>query len=419
MRICLLAWGSRGDVQPAVALGRGLKAAGHEVTVVVLPQYEALAAESGLTVELFEDHRAVMPAQDRSRWRDGSARSAREERRLWRSNLAAVAPGVADRIAGLLDGHDAFISGLVTFPVMFPITRRTGKPHIIAFFTPNAPTRSGAASMSALRPDSDSVLNLLAGWVNRTRYTGFLWSLTQASRARLDLPRYTLRQFTEDAVSTPALLAVSPALVPVPPDASGRSVTTGCWIDPLDPGYRPPPDLDAFVADGPPPVCVGFGSLQSAGGPQATVELVVTALRRAGCRGVIQGAWDGWRPDGLPDDVVYAEPVPHEWLFPRAAAVVHHGGAGHTVTAARAGVPQFVVPHMGDQPYWGRRVAQLGLGPVPVRRRDLDVDRLAAALTRMTTDEVMRARAYEFGHRVRAEDGVAAAVAAVDRLLTG
>jgi UDP:flavonoid glycosyltransferase YjiC (YdhE family) len=123
--------------------------------------------------------------------------------------------------------------------------------------------------------------------------------------------------------------------------------------------------------------------------------------------------WGGLSAAGRPGSVYVVESVPHAWLFPRVAAVVHHGGAGTTAAGLRAGVPSVVVPFFGDQPYWGRRVAALGVGPAPIPRQQLTAERLAAALM-ATTDEGMRGRAAELGARIRAEDGIARAAAVVD-----
>jgi UDP:flavonoid glycosyltransferase YjiC (YdhE family) len=149
----------------------------------------------------------------------------------------------------------------------------------------------------------------------------------------------------------------------------------------------------------------------------ALVDLMVAALHQVGRRGLVSGNWRGWCPDHLPDDVLFIDDIPHEWLFPRLAGVVHHGGAGTTAAAIRAGLPQLVVPHFSDQGFWGRRVQELGVGPAPVRRRDLTADGLAAAIDRLTRDEALRGRAAAFGADVRTEDGVRTGVEAVHHLL--
>jgi sterol 3beta-glucosyltransferase len=118
----------------------------------------------------------------------------------------------------------------------------------------------------------------------------------------------------------------------------------------------------------------------------------------------------------VPDSVFVIDSVPHAWLFPRAAAVVHHGGAGTTAAGLRAGVPSVIVPFFGDQPFWGQRVAQLGVGPAPIPRRELTVERLAQAIHEAVTDPAMRQRAAHLGSNIRAEDGIARAVAVIQHI---
>jgi vancomycin aglycone glucosyltransferase len=162
-----------------------------------------------------------------------------------------------------------------------------------------------------------------------------------------------------------------------------------------------PPKLEAFLANGPPPVYLGFGSMTDTD-PAATTRVLVEAVERAGCRALVSEGWAGlgWTP--LPEGVLSIGSVSHARLFPRTAAVVHHGGAGTTATAARAGVPQIVVPHVFDQIYWGRRVAALGLGPPAIPRTQLTAERLADAIREALENEVIRERASQLGAAILA-----------------
>nr|WP_276515327.1 nucleotide disphospho-sugar-binding domain-containing protein [Actinomadura coerulea] len=139
---------------------------------------------------------------------------------------------------------------------------------------------------------------------------------------------------------------------------------------------------------------------------------VRTALKLAGVRGIVQGD-----PATSDEDVFAVRDVPHSWLFPRMAAVVHHGGAGTTAAGLRAGVPTVVCPFFGDQPYWGERVAALGAGPAPLPFRAMTVPRLARKIRRAVRDQGMSDRASELGRRVRAEDGIGRAQEIIDSLL--
>jgi sterol 3beta-glucosyltransferase len=189
-------------------------------------------------------------------------------------------------------------------------------------------------------------------------------------------------------------------------------VVTGFWFLPA-PGWRPPPRLAAFLESGPPPVYVGFGSMVSAEAARAG-RAAVAALRRCGRRGVLATGWGGLEADGWGDDMCAIDAAPHDWLFPQMAAVVHHGGAGTVAAALRAGVPQVGVPSWGDQIFWARRAAALGVGPPPLPRTRLRADSLAAALERALDDPRTRRRAAALAAIIAGEDGVGRAVAAIE-----
>jgi sterol 3beta-glucosyltransferase len=193
---------------------------------------------------------------------------------------------------------------------------------------------------------------------------------------------------------------------------------TGYWFLDHPPDWQPPADLVDFLESGPPPIYVGFGSMPSRD-PEKICRIVLHALRQSGQRGVIATGWEGLSQSDLPDEVFVIEAVPHDWLFPRMAAVVHHGGAGTTGAGLRAGVPNIVVPISNDQPFWARQVKALGAGPAPIPRKRLTADRLAHAISVAVTDESIRKRAAELGETIRAEDGVVNAVRIINQTLGG
>jgi UDP:flavonoid glycosyltransferase YjiC (YdhE family) len=203
-------------------------------------------------------------------------------------------------------------------------------------------------------------------------------------------------------------------VIPKPPDWDDRIHVTGYWfLDPAD-DWAPPSALLEFLQADPPPIYVGFGSMSSRK-PEETADLILLALVRAKQRAIILSGWGGLHKADLPDTVFMVDSIPFSWLFPRVAAVVHHGGAGTTSAGLRAGVPSIVIPFFGDQPFWGQRVAELGVGPAPIPRRRLTVERLAQAIQEAVTDQTMRQRAAHLGSRIQAEDGIARAVAVVQQ----
>ena len=210
----------------------------------------------------------------------------------------------------------------------------------------------------------------------------------------------------------PLLTAVSPTLVPRPRDWPDFVHMTGFWyLDAAD-TYEPPAQLLGFLEAGLPTVYVGFGSMAGFD-PLATVELVVEALH--GRRAVIAAGWGGLASAALPDSVYCIEEAPHDWLLPRMRLAIHHGGAGTTAAVARAGIPQVIIPHMADQPFWAARVQVLGAGPAPVERRTLTAGNLAVAI-HAAESPAMRQAAAALGTRIRAEDGVGEAIRIIEQV---
>jgi UDP:flavonoid glycosyltransferase YjiC (YdhE family) len=187
---------------------------------------------------------------------------------------------------------------------------------------------------------------------------------------------------------------------------------TGYWfLDDL-PGWIPPGDLVDFLQSGSRPVFVGFGSTPFPQ-PEVTTKLVVRALARAGRRGILVAGGSGLGTGRLSDDVFSVNSVPHSWLFPQVSAAVHHGGAGVTGAALRAGLPSVIVPVFADQPFWSERIFKLGAGPRPIPAKRLTEDALTEAV-RATAGREMLSRADALGNQIRSEDGVARAVEIID-----
>lgn len=219
-----------------------------------------------------------------------------------------------------------------------------------------------------------------------------------------------------DNGQVPVLHAFSPSVLPPPADWPDSAHTTGYWF--LPPSDEPlPPRVEDFLRAGDPPVFVGFGSM-SGSDPARSTALVQEAARRAETRLVIGAGWGGLDSSIQGDDVLAVEDVDYLRLFPRMAAVVHHGGAGTTGTAFASGRPQVVCPFIADQPFWARLAHTRGVAPAPQPQRHLTAGGLATAITTAATDPNMERAAAELGHRVRAEDGISAAVTALERIAT-
>jgi UDP:flavonoid glycosyltransferase YjiC (YdhE family) len=217
------------------------------------------------------------------------------------------------------------------------------------------------------------------------------------------LAEYALTHFR--ATRVPAFYAYSPAVLPKPHDWPARCHVTGYWFLETPASFQPPPALLRFLEAGPPPVYIGFGSTVSKD-PRRLTETALAALQLAGQRGILLSGWAGLSSAKLPETVFCLEDAPHDWLFPRMAAVVHHGGAGTTGASLRAGIPTLVTPFALDQFGWGKIVADLGVGPKAIPVKKLTAEKLAAAIQTAVTDIEMRERAAALGKKIRAEDGI-------------
>ena len=419
MRLALLTAGSRGDLQPILALALGLTRAGHRVRVVGHENFASLADEYGIDFCAAPgDARAIVESEQ-------GKETLRQKNpiRVWNqlTELALpIARAYAEASLRACDGVDAVgFSGLSTF-FGLSVSERLGLPCFGALYLPTCPTHDFPHPLLSTGPSWLPAFNRLsypiADWVMWRAFRG----LTNRLRTEIaGLPPYRrdgpLQQVW--AAGVPVACGVSPSVLPRPADWPTSHGLTGYWFLDEPPGWSPPTALEAFLASGPPPVCVGFGSM-STREPQRDARVVVEALARAGQRGIVLSGWARLHHGELPPTVFAAESVPHAWLYPRCAAVVHHGGAGTTAAALRAGVPNVAVTFNFDQPFWGKRIHALGCGPPHIRHRELSVDRLAAAITAMNELEV-RERARSLGDRIRAEDGPTRAARFLECALAG
>lgn len=416
MRFLLLGWGSRGDVEPFVALGRGLRAAGHDVALAAGRDYAPWVESHGLTPEPFGvDMQEAMRSPLGRRWL-GNANTTAELRAMSQA-VRSFTPVLADDLLRIVRPDDVVVSSSLTFDSMLAISQARGCRHVTALFTPGIPTRSPAASLAPVRSGSDSALNVASGYLALAVLHRVLRPAGAQVRERLGLSGQSFWAYGEQGRHVPVLMAVSPTVLPAPPDWGPRVRVTGYWAlpapTPEQAGAAVPPEIRAFLDAGEPPVYLGFGSMTSPN-PRATTELLFEAVRRSGLRAIIHRGVDRLGMHGVPDDLatrmLLTDSVPHAWLLPRCVAVVTHGGSGSAGAGLRAGVPSMAVPHMGDQPYWGRRLHDLGVGPAPIRRADLTAANLADALTTLTTSPGMAHRAVVVATRLAREDGVGTAV---------
>ncbi len=421
MRIVSLALGTHGDVRPVVALGKALKARGADVCVVTGTDQIPLVERNGLDAasagvdfsELLNSLNGFNVVESGNG--PNFMTLTRNMKRLFKAHnptlMAACYQASADA--------DAIMSGFTSDIFAVPIAEKLGLPHISAQLAP-APvaTRSGNAMAIAPRPGRESAVNY---FFHKAMIEPFNWRLSHESvtafRADvLGLPCQRRRAYQRRLERALIIQGFSSHVVPHPLDWPANLHTTGYW--PLDDedGWTPPQALVDFLDAGEPPVFIGFGSMTVRNVTEVT-RLLIDAVQAAGRRAIIQAGWASLGAGTLPDSVHVVGPASHRWLFEQVAAVVHHGGSGTTAAGLRAGLPTVIIPHFGDQPFWGARVAALGAGPRPIAWPKLTPQRLAEAVRQAVGAPAMRENAAVLGAKIRAEDGIGTAVALIESYL--
>lgn len=410
--VVIFAAGSRGDVQPCLALGRALLRRGDTVRILASLRYRHLIAEAGLDlhplpvdpVEIVES----AEGQELLAGRRNPVAFIRHMDRVLRPRMMSM---LEETQVGA-KGADLVLAPTFGF-LGLHLSEYLQVPHAVIHYQPSQPTKAFPHPFAPAARMLGGVGNRLSfGAVDLGSWMVFRRFVNAWRQESLSLPALSLSAPFRLVRQAPVLCAFSPTVVPRPFDWGRNVHITGFWQHD-QPTWTPPRRLLAFLSDGPPPVYVGFGSMRTSD-PEATDALVRTALRRANLRGVLPGD-----PATSEDDILVVGDTPHDWLFPRMAAVVHHGGAGTTASALRAGRPSLICPFFGDQPYWAARVHELGAGPAPLPVRKLTVAGLVHRLHALTRHAPYTETARRLGQALEAEDGIAQACQVLDRLGAG
>lgn len=421
MNITILTIGSRGDVQPLVALGKGLKEAGHAVHIGTDAAFETLATGAGLDfTPVAGDIRSLMQsAGGRAMLEQGQnplvmIRTMIEAARPLAKQIAEDFLNAAQDADGLILGSVAFFGGTA-------VAEKLNIPYIPASYMPVYPTRAFAHPLFTNRQIK------MGGALNCLSADLITQSFWQASRPVLNRGRSEVLGLGPAAFFGPYqdmdrqriahIHGYSATVVPRPPDYPDFVHITGYWFLDADPNWLPPKQLTDFLDTGPAPVCIGFGSMSNEK-PEEVTEMLVEALRLADQRGILLTGWEGLRASSLPDTIFLLREAPHDWLFPRMAAVVHHGGCGTTAAGLRAGVPSILIPFFGDQPFWAEQVHRLGVGPSPIPRKALTAKRLAEAIQLAVNDQGIQARCQAIAQKIQTENGVQQAIKVIEHSFT-
>ena len=378
MRIALVSCGTRGDVQPMAALTIGLNAAGHQALLFAPPENEAWARTLGCPFRAMG-----APVRGNPILKGGGlgalARFVRQEVGTQSRQLHEEARG-----------HDLMLATGLAFGAP-GVAESLGIAYRYVSFVPAA----------TLGTTKDGLGFRFLGWLSARVVNAGVLSAVNRGRSELGLP--PIDNVLANSIGSGAIAATDAALTTVPPGVALKAVQAG-YMHLREPGPLDA-EVEAFLDSGPPPVYVGFGSMPVAR-PESMGQLLADAARSSGRRFVVASGWGGPKATARQGDCLFVEDVPHPLLFPRVAAVVHHGGSGTVATAARAGVPQIVLPYMADQFMWRSQVVKLGLGPKAGLLRMLSARSLSRAIVECLGNERYKRRAEEIATAIRGTDGV-------------
>ncbi|MFF4414532.1 glycosyltransferase [Streptosporangium sp. NPDC001559] len=418
MKVLILTHGTRGDVQPYAALALALRWEGHEVLLAAPAASAALAEPYGLDfAPLHDGPNTLIDDPEVREAIETNYRGIRGKRvalRVMRRSKPLLARALEDAARVAESGADVVVHA-PSIPGQH-IAEKLGVPAVPALLQPVwVPT---GAFRNPMLPIS------LPRALNRASYLPFRLMLRfmGGKQLREDILHLPRRRGAYDFLRRPGgepatvLQGFSPHLLPDDVDYPTWVHTTGFWFLPTPPDWEPSAELAAFLDEGEPPVYIGFGSMAGTD-PHRLGRIVTQAVKLARVRAVVAAGWGGIRIENPPREMFLLDQAPHDWLFPRMAAVVHHGGSGTTGAALASGRPQVVCPFVADQPFWADRAHTAGVAPPPRPQRRLTAEDLAEAIRRTVTDRAIAERAEQLGRTILTENGAAKAVDVLKRVL--
>ncbi len=413
MKITICTFGSRGDIQPYLALAVGLQQAGHIVTLAAAQNFAGWIRSYG--VKAYPVNYNVETAIQDPKFMDVmQSRKLLKLLKGFRDGMNVLIMDALDDCLEAAKDAEFLILGTTAYSGV-DIARQRGIPIAFASLQPSVTTREFPSFIFPFSPGK--AFNPLTYQI----FDSLIWlvmggAFTQWRRSRFNLPRW--RSYQEMLhtcpVDSPFLFGYSPLIIPKPSDWEEYHHVTGYWFLDAPADWQPPVELEQFLAGGPAPVYIGFGSMSDKDTEQRT-RLALRALELSGQRGVLSTGWGGVSRLETKGNVIFVDDIPHSWLFPRMAAVVHHGGAGTTAAGLRAGVPNLITPFMLDQFFWADLIVKAGIGLRMADAKRLTAEKLAHAIDTAVTDKAMQDRARAFGEKIRQENGTARAAEVIER----
>ncbi len=408
MKIAILCVGTRGDVQPNLALAKALLARGHDVVLGAPDNFQDWIEGHGVRFHpMGVDMQVLMQDPELKKLIAGSWFSYPK---VWKS---VVVPMINKTLQATWDAaKDADV--IVFHPKAngaIDVAEATGAKAIYA--TPTPVFTTGAFPLFDFFPN-------LGPWFNRQTYK-IMYLGRLLFRGAYNRWRKETLGLGKGPVFMPVegdgqvLCAVSLAVLKLLPEEYDRIHMTGYWFLDEEPDWKPDTGLQAFLDAGEAPVYIGFGSLATLD-PGEVAKKVIAGVEKAGVRAILATGWGGMDALDVPDSVHVIDGAPHHKLFPLVRAVVHHGGAGSTAAGLRAGKPTLICPMAVDQPFWGKRVHDLGCGPKPLHLKKLDGDIIGERLADLVSSEGYQLRAKEVSEDIAVEDGIGEAVKVIEEL---
>jgi sterol 3beta-glucosyltransferase len=410
MKITILTYGSRGDVQPLIPLSLGLMARGHSVTLAAPSKFRTLVEEQEIHfVPLAGD-----PEDLSRRFNDAGYNSLKLFRELVR-HAVNIGADVLRQTEQVCRDADVIIHTFAHAVGAHTLAREKNVPdiHVQGFpmFTPTGDYPNVTLPNWKLR----SWNRFTHRFAQKMSWWGAKFGYEQVRR-RAGLPRRKLYSpFVDDLVRprTPILCAWSQRVIPPSSDWPPHVHVTGYLFDQQDRTVQPDPALVRFLDAGAPPICVSFGSMLNQDAAKND-HIIREALRQTNHRGIILSGWSDVNNESS-KEILYLNSVSHTWLLPRCKMVIHHGGAGTTSAGLRAGIPNLVIPHTADQPFWGSRVHEIGAGPRPIPVKKLSVMNLTRSIQE-ADEPVLRKRVQHIGQALSNESGVEKAVEQIEKI---
>jgi len=401
MKIIIPTIGTRGDIQPYLALAAGLNQAGHRAEIATHPFMRTLVESHEIDfVPIGPD---INIGLETARMRGKGSNLVLGFLRVMNFSFEMIEKIHADLSAACQNSDLIVVSHTGAGSIQVDALE---KPSVSVTLTPQAIPSQNSQS---------SPISKVFGKIAGAGMGFFMRRPLNKIRKKFGVPPMGQAGITSPILN---LVPISPAVLQPDIHWETRHQTTGFWFAANQDSWMPPEELMAFLADGHPPVLVSLGAMAISGEDAfEAASITVKAVEQAGLRAIVQGWDEVIESIHIPSSILHAGPMPHSWILEHCSGIIHHGGFGTTAAGFRAGIPAVVIPHIIDQFIWGAKVQELGVGPQPISRKKLSVERLTEALLQLSTDIEMREKAAALGSKIRSENGVERAIELIEAVI--